>query len=741
MGTYNPLLHHCGELPPYSSIRAHHLVPAMLQVRNEARSTIEAILVSQRELPTWDDFVVPLDALGARMAWCVGTLLALSRARSGAKWNKAFVRCFRIEVQFDQLLWGNEQLYALYQKLAASPLARQFSRPRRVLLDRVLRRFRLDGMALPAEQRQRFRELGETTDELRLRFLSNVAAATDCSSWQIDVADEALLDGLSSHDKAAMALYQDKQLLGWKIDMSDPELVRTIMTDAQASALRQQVFQRRGTLASDQGLADCKTFDNSRVLEQLLRLRLEQARMLGFGSFAELALQRLSVRKPAHVLWFLHQQIASKAPAWITEREELTSLAPAPLQPWDYLYYGQKRRLHKGALDEDEFRRHFELERVLEKMFDLPRRLFGIEFVERPQLDTWHASVRAFEVREAGQTLGYLFLDLFSREQKLFKSGSTFSLAHRLLSVEGREVKLPVAVLSCALPGNGAGAPVLLKHGQVRTLFYEFGHCLYQLLDTSETWQLSCSEHSGMDVREFFSRLMERWSYNVDFLVDMSRHHQTGASLSTEQARRLRIFLESQTWLNDSMQLMYSGMDFFLHLLQPVDTANIHALTQENLAHWPKPMPDRFIYSFTHLVTGYEARYFTYLWGLELATEVFARFVEKGLFDAVEGRRLREELFVPAPIRSLTESVAAFLGRPAKAVMRDSSDPQFIDLMEQLVKVQNGEAAGQDTESDPAGPARPRSVPAWAAMMFGSALKAPRVSAGPASPSVGVGRS
>ncbi|KPA98381.1 M3 family metallopeptidase [Pseudomonas asplenii] len=314
MGTYNPLLHHCGELPPYSSIRAHHLVPAMLQVRNEARSTIEAILVSQRELPTWDDFVVPLDALGARMAWCVGTLLALSRARSGAKWNKAFVRCFRIEVQFDQLLWGNEQLYALYQKLAASPLARQFSRPRRVLLDRVLRRFRLDGMALPAEQRQRFRELGETTDELRLRFLSNVAAATDCSSWQIDVADEALLDGLSSHDKAAMALYQDKQLLGWKIDMSDPELVRTIMTDAQASALRQQVFQRRGTLASDQGLADCKTFDNSRVLEQLLRLRLEQARMLGFGSFAELALQRLSVRKPAHVLWFLHQQIASKAP-------------------------------------------------------------------------------------------------------------------------------------------------------------------------------------------------------------------------------------------------------------------------------------------------------------------------------------------------------------------------------------------------------------------------------------------
>ncbi|QXI28627.1 M3 family metallopeptidase [Pseudomonas vanderleydeniana] len=744
MGIYNPLLHHCGELPPYSSVRAHHLVPAFLQVRNEARSTIQAILISQRELPTWDDFVVPLDVLGARMAWYVGTLLALSRSRSGDKWNKAFLRCSRIEVQFDQLLWGNAQLHALYRKLATSAQARHFSRPRQVLLERVLQRYRLMGQELSVEQRQRFRELGETIDELRQRFLSNVAAASRCASWQIGVEEEALLDGVSAHDKAAMARYRDKTLLGWQVDMSDPELVRTIMTDARASALREKLYQRRGALASDQGLPDCKTFDNSVVLEQLLRLRLEQARMLGFGSSAELALQRLSVRDTSRVLWFLHQQIANKAPDWITQRAELVALAPdSAVKPWDYSFYGQQVRLNGGALGEDEFRSHFRLERVLEKMLDLPTRLFGIEFVERQEVDTWHASIRTFEVREGGQTLGYLFLDLFNRAEKLFKSASTFSLGHRLLSVEGREVKVPVAVLSCALPANGTDEPVLLKHGQLRTLFHEFGHCLHQLLDPSETWQLSCIEHSGLDVREFFSRLMERWSYSVDFLVDMSRHHQTGASLSADQARRLRIFLESQAWLHDSAQLMYSGADFFLHLLQPVDAEHIRLLMKENLAHWPRPMHERFIYSFTHLVTGYEARYFTYLWGLELATEVFARFEEKGLFDAVEGRRLRAELFAPAATRALTDSVAAFLGRPAKAAMRDSSDPAFVDLMKRLAKVQSGETDDRDsgTGSDPAQPVQPRSVPAWAAMMFGSALKTPRASAAPAPNSVGVGRS
>ncbi|SDS38381.1 oligopeptidase A [Pseudomonas asplenii] len=671
MGTYNPLLHHCGELPPYSSVQAHHLVPALLQVRNEARSTIKTLLVSQHDAPTWDDFVVPLDVLGARMSWCVGTLMVLARARSGPDWNRAFMRSARLKAQFDRLLWGNASLYALYQKLAASPQARLFDRPRQVLLERVLQRFRLAGMELPVDQRRRFKMLGDTIDELRLRFLANVAGAARCTSLQIGVEQEAQLEGLSLQDKAAMARYQDRQLLGWQIDMGDPQLIRTIMTDARNRSVRQHIYQLAGTQASDHGLQVCSTFDNSAVLEQLLKLRLEQAQMLGFTSSAELALQTLSVHDPAQVLWFLGQQVKQKNPHWIRQREELVTAAAEvqPLEPWDHLFYGQRARIDSGALEEDEFRSHFELERVLEKMLDLPRRLFGIEFIERQELDTWHASIRSFEVRESGQTTGYLFLDLFAREEKLFKSGAMFSLGHRLLSVEGREMQRPMVVLSCALPASPTGTPVLLKHEQLRTLFHEFGHCLHQLLDDSQTWQLSCIEHSGLDVREFFSRLLERWCYSVDFLVDMSRHHRTGAGLSGEQARRLRIALHSQTWLQESAQLMYASVDLLLHLHQPVDTAQIRQLVKSSLVDWPRPVHERFIYAFKHLVTGYEARYFTYVWALELATQVFARFEDKGLFDAVEGRRLRAELFTPSATRSLPDSIEAFLGQPPKAAM------------------------------------------------------------------------
>ncbi|NWB95896.1 oligopeptidase A [Pseudomonas gingeri] len=696
MDTYNPLLHHCGKLLPYSSVQPRHLKAAMAQIRDEAHGAIEAIIASQQESPTWDDFVVPLDALNARMSWCQGVIQVLSSARSGEDWGKAFKRCARIGAQFERMFWSDSQLHALYQKLADSPLAQQFDRSRRTLLDRVLRRFRMAGMDLPADQRQRFKVLGQAIDELRLRFLGNVVQAARCTSLLIGVEQEAQLEGLSVRDKASMALYQGEERLGWWIDMGDPQLFRTIMADVRARDLREQVYRLGSTLASDRGLTPCEAFDNSALLEQLLTLRLEQARMLGFGSFAELALESLSVPDIAHVLGFFYQQVVQKAPGWSRQVQALVATAPDPgvqrLEPWDHEFLAQRLRMDSGALEEDEFRGYFELEQVLEKMFDLPRRLFGIDLVERQELDTWHASVRGFEVREFGQTTGYLFLDLFGRDEKPFKSGQMFSLGHRVLSVEGRDVKLPVAVLSCALPIPEDAEPLLLKHGQLRTLFHEFGHCLHQLLDRSETWQLSCIEHSGVDVREFFSRLMERWCYCVDFLVDMGRHHQTGESLSSDQARRLRVFLQTQTWLHESAQLTYSGLDFFLHLLQQIDTEQIRLMTKLCLDLWllPRSEHDRFIYSFRHLASGYEARYFTYLWTLELATEVFARFEDKGLFDAVQGRRLRAELFTPATSRPLAESVEAFLGQPSKAGMQVPSDPAFKAVVAELDKVLAG---------------------------------------------------
>jgi oligopeptidase A len=309
----------------------------------------------------------------------------------------------------------------------------------------------------------------------------------------------------------------------------------------------------------------------------------------------------------------------------------------------------------------------------------LARHLFGIEFIARKELDTWDKSVRPFEVHENGMTIGYLFLDLFARDEKTTDIGVAFP-ANRQLPVAGlRALELPIAVLSCSLSPALSGQPLLLKPERSRTLFREFGRCLQQLLNRDE--------HSGLlginyawESGEFFAALMEQWCCSRDFLVQIARHHQTGEPLSHRQADSLMILLTRQKGLQEARTLMLASLAVELHqeISEPKRTSEQayldavdpgHAIREcvarvsEQVLVLPEPEIDNLAFSFNELVTGAGAACFVSPWSQALAQTVFARFEDRGLFNHEEGKRLRELVFAPSASRSILASVEAFLGR------------------------------------------------------------------------------
>ncbi|WP_248747451.1 MULTISPECIES: M3 family metallopeptidase [unclassified Pseudomonas] len=663
MGTFNPLLHaQPPDLPAYSSVRVEHLLPALEALIKHHWSAIDEIIANQSENPTWDDFFVPVDALRGRLAGLMGVITALSTARPYPVWGEAFHSCRRRYLAYRLEVSQHPGLFQLYERLAGSANARLFDATRVAALQRVVLDCRLAGAHLSEEQKTRLRALDARIRQLELRFLNNVRIASEDGSLYF--SDDSTLEGVSDEDKVHMELYHESNFAGWWLNIDDPQAVSSIFRDARGRELRQQVYEAVVSRASDAET----DHDNTPVLDELLQLRFMKAELLGFANSAALQLQSLSLSSAEQVEGFLRRLVAAEKPGWIREVEVLEAFAAeqglTELKPWDRPFYSQQLRLHKGAISEDESRAYFELEQVLKSLLALPARLFGVEFIARDELDTWHPDVRPFEVREYGQAIGYLFLDLFAREEKTTRSGAMYALRHRLLSVEGRSLTLPVVVLYCYLPRPAADKPLLLKHGQMRVLFHEFGHCLHQLLDRSPCWSLSGTD-SARDAGEFFSALLECWCHSPAYLVEISRHHQTGAALSADQADRLMISLTTGNGLKSASTLILAALALELHQNPAREQSVLErsARVRDEVLSLPAPSDVRQVYSFSHLVTGTDAAYFIYPWGQMLARAVFSRFEEQGLFDPVEGRRLRELVFAPGGSRPILKSIEAFLGR------------------------------------------------------------------------------
>src|SRR5450830_272914 len=696
MDTVNPLLQESLELPNYSSVRVEHLIPAFSIIIQGNLCEFGKIADGPDMYQDWDDFFKRTALSHACLSRLHGMVMVLSSARPGPEWGCALKYCRELYANYLLVLRRNQGLFAGYQWLASQETATSS----KAMLESILGDFRLAGTHL--EQPTKVQELDMHIRELESRFLENVSGANHWANRNLESLSLDLLKGLPDEDRTRIKSYYLSKLTDWTIDCGsspqvsavvvdgvfppvegcrinwdDPQVLNALLTDAPSAVVRGSVYEASVARAAN-GL-----YGNDFVLGRLLFARAEKARLLGFANSAELQLQKLSLTSTHQVRHFLASWTAKQKPGWIQEAKELRQFAmhegQADLLPADYAFYAKRLRGQLAGIGEEELSAYFELEQVLQGLLGLARHLFGIEFIARKELGTCDKSVRPFEVHENGMTIGYLFLDLFARDEKTGDIGVAFKAKHQLPVAGLRALELPIAVLSCSLSPALSGQPALLKPEQTRTLFREFGRCLQQLLNRDD--------HSGLlginyawEAGEFFAALLEQWCCSRDFLVQTGRHYQTGEPLSHRQADSLMILLTTQKGRQEARTLMLASLAVELHqgLSDPKQTAEqayldtvdpgyaireCVARVSEQVLVLPEPEIDNLAFSFNDLVNGAGAAYFVYPWSQALARTVFARFEDRGLFNHEEGKRLRELVFAPSASRSVLASVEAFLGR------------------------------------------------------------------------------
>ncbi|MBX3700406.1 MAG: M3 family metallopeptidase [Dokdonella sp.] len=666
MNVDNPLLADAG-LPRFSAIRPEHVEPAVEAVLADYRTRIEAMLASTAPR----DFAGVLglgEALEDRLNRMWAPVSHLHGVADSEALRKAYAAAQERIVEFGSELGQNRALYAAVAAVAQRSDSASLPEAARALIEHELRDFRLSGVALEEPARSRFREIASELARLATEFEEAVLDATD--AWSEALGDEAQLAGIPASGRAVLrSAAEEKSQDGWLVTLKQPS-VQAVLTYADDQALRERVYRAYHTRASEQG-PNAGEFDNSARIEQILALRHEAAQLLGFHDAAEESLATKMAPSPAAVLAFLHDLAARAKPVAVRELAELRAFARdelglADLQPWDVAYAAEKLRERKYALREEELKPYFALDAVIDGLFAITTRLFGVRLQRRDDVDVWHPDVRYYDLVAAdGQVFAGAYVDLYARSGK--RGGAWMDVCRNRWR-DGTHLQRPVAFLTCNFAPPTATTPSLLTHDDVLTLFHEFGHGLHHLLTEVDLPGVGGINGVEWDAVELPSQFMENFGWQREALDLFARHWQTGERLPDELFARMQAARHFHAGLFLVRQLEFGLFDLRIHReYDPARGARAMAIlgeVRDEVAVIQPPPWQRFPHAFTHIFAGgYGAGYYSYLWAEVLSADAFARFEEDGVFDAATGAAYRQAILAVGASRPALESFVAFRGR------------------------------------------------------------------------------
>jgi oligopeptidase A len=653
----NPLLA-SRVLPAYSAVKPEHVEPAVREVLAEQRRALAAA----ESVATPDlDWLKGLERMSTELDRVWGPVWHLNSVVSSPPLREAFNRCLPLVTEFGTELAQNETLYRHFTALQASvgpskPVERQ-------LIDNALRDFRLGGVTLTGAPKQRFREVMQELAARQAKFEQNVMDATD--AFEHRESDRAALAGLPQFvvDRAA-ALAAERGFEGFCLRL-DPPTYQTVMAHAESRLLREKYYRAWNTRASDQA-PDAGKWDNGPLIDEILALRHEAAQLVGFKTFAEFSLATKMADSPRRVIEFLRDLARRSRPGARAELAQLTEYAGRKLEAWDVPFYAERFRQEKLGLAEEELRPYFALPRVLDGLFALCGKLFDITVTEAPPPDTWHDSVRYYRLeRRDGSLIGSFFTDMFARPNK--RGGAWMGGAVSRARLNGH-AQAPVAYLVCNCNAPADGRPSLLTHGEVVTLFHEFGHALHHLLTEVDYPSLAGTNGVAWDAVELPSQFFENFAWRPELLAEIGRHYETGAPLPADKIatlQRSRTFLSGLAMVR---QLEFALFDFRLHEEYTSERGSrvlelLNEVRQE-VAVVEAPPFNRFPHSFGHIFGGgYAAGYYSYKWAEVLAADAFAAFEEAGVFDRATAERFRRAVLATGGSRAPLDAFIEFRGR------------------------------------------------------------------------------
>ncbi len=667
----NPLLADA-TLPAFSRIRPEHVTPAIETILADYRDAIDALTApgAPRDFTT---VMLTQERLEQRLARAWSPVGHLHAVADSEALRQVYGPAEEALTEHAIELGQNRALYAAVQALADAPDFAALPRPERALVEHALRDFKLSGVALEEPARSRYREIGVELSRLSTEFSNAVLDASE--AWHEHITDERDLAGIPESGRAVLRQYaEDQELDGYLVTLKQPS-VQAVLSYADNRGLRERVYWAYQTRASDQGPQAGK-FDNSARIEKIMALRHEAARLLGFANAAEESLATKMAGSPTEVMEFLHDLAARARPVAQQELATLREFARSELgldnlESWDVGYASEKLRQQQYALDEEQLKPYFPLPAVIDGLFALVGRLYGIRLSARDDVDVWHPEVRYYDVRDADdRVFAGAYVDLYARTGK---RGGAWMDVCRARFDDGVQSQLPVAFLTCNFAPPTEGRPALLTHDDVLTLFHEFGHGLHHLLTEIALPSIGGIDGVEWDAVELPSQFMENFGWNREALDLFARHWQTGERLPDELFQRMLAARHFQAGLFLVRQLEFALFDFLLHLEYDPDqgarTLAVLAEVRKQVAVLHPPAWQRFPHGFSHIFAGgYAAGYYSYLWAELLSADAFGEFEQRAgaagsVIDHATGERFRREVLAVGASRPALESFVAFRGR------------------------------------------------------------------------------
>ena len=663
----NPLLDFSG-LPHFAEIKPEHITPAVDELLERNRALTIKLLADTIQ-PTWENFVQPFEDANEQLARAWGQVGHLNMVMNGPELREVYNANLPKVTQYYAELSQNLALYRKYKAIHDGSAYAALNAEQRKVIENELRDFRLGGAELPEEKKARFMAIQEELSDLTSKFSDNLLDATNAYTCVIE--NEKDISGIPADERQVAAeAAQEAGKRGWLFTLKAPSY-GPVMQYADNRALRERMYRAYTTRASEQLVEGAKAeLDNTPLMTRILKLRAEEAQMLGFANYAEFSLASKMADTPQQVAEFLLELAHRAKPFAEKDLKELREFAAAQLglndmQAWDVGYASEKLRQQRYAFSEQEVKQYFPEDAVLSGLFGLVETLFGL-LIKPSSAPLWHDSVRFFEIRDRkGLMIGQFYLDLYARASKRGGAWMDDAITRRRTA---KGIQTPVAYLNCNFASPLGGKPALFTHDEVNTLFHEFGHGLHHLL--TEVEELGVSGISGVewDAVELPSQFMENFCWEWDVLQGMTRHADTGEKLPRDLFDKMIAARNFQSGLQMLRQIEFSLFDLRLHSDYDANgTLTVQQLLDEVRAEVAVLIPpkfNRFQNSFAHIFSGgYAAGYYSYKWAEVLSADAYSLFEENGVLDAATGSHFREQILAVGGSRDAMESFKAFRGR------------------------------------------------------------------------------
>lgn len=640
----NPLLIDA-PLPLFSKIKPEHVLPAIQEALKNCRHTIETVLTKNSQY-TWDNLIQPIDEMDEKFSRAWSPVSHLNSVKNSPELREAYEACLPLLSEYSTWVGQHKPLYQAYKQIKESEEYTKLTKAQKKVIDNALRDFELSGIGLPENKQKRYGEIVAKLSELSSKYSNNVLDAT--MGWTKLITN---LDDLSGMPESALAAAKEqakaKGQEGWLLTLDIPSYL-PIMTYCDNRDLRFELYQAYNTRASDQG-PNAGKWDNTEIIKQILSLRDELAHLLGFETYADKSLATKMAESTQQVIEFL-TDLASKAkPQGEKELADLKRYAyeffgASDIKPWDIAYYSEKQKQYLYTINDEELRPYFPEQTVINGLFEVVHRVFGITAKQRQGVEVWDPEVKFYDLYNTdGELKGSFYLDLYAREHK--RGGAWMDDCIGRMRFADGHVQKPVAYLTCNFNRPIGDKPALFTHNEVTTLFHEFGHGLHHMLTEIDVSSVSGINGVPWDAVELPSQFLENWCWEPEALAFISGHYETGEPLPAEMLEKMLDAKNYQAALFILRQLEFGLFDFKLHSQKDPDILETLKQVRELVAVVPTVEWGRFPHAFSHIFAGgYAAGYYSYLWAEVLSADAFSRFEEEGIFNTKTGNAFLDNI-------------------------------------------------------------------------------------------------